>query len=80
MAKSPKQRFIPSGYAWINQIFEAGQVNKGNVVRRYVDWVEKQGSHNDLVAAVQANGFHMAIIGNQYVILCDPSGHINVVC
>lgn len=66
--------------AWINQIWTAGQVNQGNVVRRSMHDVAKYASPQALEAAVKAKGFHMALIGTQYVIVCDPNGAIQLVC
>ena len=56
--------------AWIEQIFDAGQVARGNVVRRCVHDVEKYASFSDLLGAVKSRGFHMAVIGDQCVVLC----------
>ncbi|WP_425989278.1 hypothetical protein [Brevundimonas sp. TWP2-3-2] len=66
--------------AWINQIFRAGQVNQGNVVRRSMFDVQKYASAAELEQEVRARGFHMALIGNQYVIVCHPSGAIQLIC
>ncbi len=77
MAK--KAKAITPG-AWINQIFAAGQVNQGNVVRRSMHDVAKYASPQALEAAVKAKGYHMALIGNQYVIVCNPNGAIQIVC
>ena len=66
--------------AWINQIFQAGQVNAGNVVRRSVASVEKYTKKGELKREVEARGFHMAVIGDQYVIVCNKDGAIKVKC
>ncbi len=66
--------------AWIKQIFRAGQVNQGNVVRRSMHDVASNGGAAALEAAVKAKGFHMALIGQQYVILCDPAGSMQIIC
>lgn len=66
--------------AWINQIFRAGQVNEGNVVRRSMHDVAKYASAAQLEAEVRARGFHMALIGEQYVIVCNPAGALHLIC
>jgi len=66
--------------AWINQVFQAGQVAQGNIVRRSMHSVSKNASPELLEQAVKSRGFHMALIGTQYVILCDKKGGIQVVC
>ena len=66
--------------AWIEQIFQAGQVAKGNIVRRCIYDVEKYATFDELVESVKSRGFHMAVIGDQCVILCNVNGTINVVC
>lgn len=66
--------------AWINQIFRAGQVNAGNVVRRSMHDVAKYASAQELENEVRARGFHMALIGDQYVIVCNPAGVMQIIC
>lgn len=66
--------------AWIGQIFTAGQVNKGNVVRRNMLDVAKYASPQALEAAVRERGFHMARVGGQYIIVCNCDGEIAIVC
>jgi hypothetical protein len=74
-----KAKAITPG-AWINQIFMAGQANQGNVVRRSMHDVQRYASPQALEAAVRERGFHMALVGNQYVIVCNPDGQIAIVC
>jgi hypothetical protein len=57
--------------AWINQIFRAGQVNKGNIVRRSRDDVWKYASLQMLIYEVSRRGFTMLRIGDQYIIICN---------
>jgi hypothetical protein len=65
---------------WIDQIWKAGQANKGNIVRRSMNSVATHASAGQLKQAVEAKGYHMAVVGDQYVIVCNPSGTIHVVC
>ncbi len=42
--------------------------------------VARYASAAELEAEVRARGFHMALIGQQYVIVCNPAGGIQIVC
>lgn len=64
--------------AWIDQIFDAQQVNSGNVVRRKIDDVNKYASMTELVDEVRARGYHLVECGEQVLIVCNP-GHIRIV-
>jgi hypothetical protein len=66
--------------AWINKIWRAGQVNKGGIVRRNIHDVAQYGGVAELEAQVRARGFHMARIGDQYLIMCDPNGSMQIIC
>ena len=66
--------------AWINQIFRAGQATQGNIVRRSMASVKNYASPSELRKAVKSKKFHMAVIGDQYVIVCNKNGTIHVVC
>jgi hypothetical protein len=66
--------------AWINDIWRAGQVNKGGIVRRNIHTVQQNGGFEKLEAEVKTRGFHMARIGEQYLIMCDPQGRMEIIC
>jgi hypothetical protein len=66
--------------AWIDQIFTAGQVNKGNIVRRSMHSVSANASAKALKREVRKRGFHMAVVGDQYIVVCNKTGTIHVVC
>jgi hypothetical protein len=80
MAKGTGRRRIRTGRAWIEQVFSAAQVRQGNIVRRSMHSVSRCASPELLEQIVKERGFHMALIGNQYVILCDPDGQMKIVC
>lgn len=65
---------------WINQIWKAGQAAKGNVVRRSIHSVASYASPKELELEVRRRGFHMAVVGDQYVIVCNKSGTFSIVC
>jgi hypothetical protein len=66
--------------SWISDIFRAGQVNSGNVVRRNMHDVAEYGGVLKLEQEVRNQGFHMALIGEQYVIVCNTAGSIQIIC
>ena len=59
---------------WIDQIFSARAATTGGVIRRNVDWVEREIGRDRFYLEVRRRGFHLMRTGNQYVILCakDP--------
>lgn len=65
--------------AWINEIWRAGQVNRGGIVRRNIHTVAQNGGAALLEREVKLRGFHMAQIGEQYLIMCDPSGAMQII-
>jgi hypothetical protein len=77
MARTTRRR---TPQAWLNQIFQAGQATQGNIVRRSMATVQQYAGAQALEAEVHRRGFHMAVIGDQYVIVCNRAGTINVVC
>lgn len=68
------------GRPWIEQVFGAAQAKRGNVVRRSMHSVMTCASPELLEEMVKERGYHMALIGNQYVILCDQKGAMQIVC
>ena len=65
--------------AWINQVFSAGQVNKGNVVRRSRRTVERYTTFTELKAEVERRGFHLIETGDQLIIICNE-GNFRMHC
>ena len=55
---------------WIDQIFAARAAATGGVIRRHVDWVEREIGHDRFMSEVRRRGFHLMRAGNQYLILC----------
>lgn len=56
--------------AWLDQVFSAGQVAKGGIVRRSVFDVDQNASREELIDEAKERGFHVIETGDQYVILC----------
>ena len=72
-------RVIPTGKAWIKQIFKAQAVKNGGIVRRKVDNVKKYATVKELKAEVKRRKFHMLQTGDQYLIICNP-GYFRTIC
>ena len=64
--------------AWIDQIFEAQQVNSGNVVRRKIDDVNKYASMDELIEEVKKRQYHLVECGDQVLIICNK-GSIRII-
>lgn len=56
--------------AWLDQVFQAGQVDRGGVVRRSVHDVEQYTSLTEVVWEAKRRNFHVIETGDQIVILC----------
>jgi hypothetical protein len=59
-----------SPYEYINRMFEAKAAKTGGTVRRKIANVEKYASFKYLLKEVEARGFHLIEVGDQYVIFC----------
>ena len=64
--------------AWLEQVFAAGSVAKGNIVRRKSSSVERYASVAELTAEVERQGFHLIETGDQLIIICNK-GHVRLV-
>jgi hypothetical protein len=51
--------------AWNEQVFAAGAVNKGNMVRRKLASILKYGNLDELIQEAQRRGFHVFQNGDQ---------------
>jgi len=49
---------------WLQQVFKAGQVARGNIVRRKKSTVENNATMNGLIAEVKSRGFHLIETGD----------------
>ena len=66
--------------AWINQIFKAGAVAKGGVVRRNLsDVIKYAGSPQALLVEVKRRNYHLVQTGNQLIVICN-SGDVKIHC
>ena len=64
---------------WIDDVFKAASVAKGNIVRRKRTTVEKYASVEELIQEAKRRGFHVVETGDQIVVMCN-SGLFKVVC
>ncbi len=65
--------------SWIERIFDAEAADKGAVVRRSIDDVEKLGSLAELLAECRKRDYHLIETGDQFVVICN-SGVIKIHC
>lgn len=56
---------------WLAQVFRAGSVAKGNIVRRKKSSVERYASLASLEAEVKRRGFHLVETGDQVIVICN---------
>jgi predicted O-methyltransferase YrrM len=56
---------------WLDQVFIAGQVAKGNIVRRKKTSVQRYSSLASLEAEVKRRGFHLVETGDQVLVICN---------
>ena len=66
--KAPK---IPTGRAWLTQMFDPTRIAKDGLVRRSIDDVNKYASFQVLKEMTLEHGFHLIETGDQYVVLCN---------
>ncbi len=66
-------------HAWCRRIFAARTVERGGVVRRAVQDMEREIGRNLLEAEVRRRGFHVVECDGQFIIICN-SGHMGVIC
>ena len=66
--------------AWTDQIFAAGQVDKVTLSDDAPMTFRSTHPRRSLRGKSGRGDPHMALIGEQYVIVCDRNGTINVVC
>lgn len=64
--------------AWIDQVFKAGAVAKGNVVSRKKTNVDKYASMKELTKEVKKKKFHLIETGDQIIVICNK-GDVKIV-
>ena len=60
-------------------MFDAKAAKNGGTIRRKITNIEKYASMTQLERVVKAMGFHLIIIEDQAVVLCNP-GRMRVIC
>jgi len=63
---------------WLDQVFSAQAVQKGGVIRRATQWIDREIGRDRFVAEVRARGFHLLETGGQMVVICHR-GPIRVI-
>ena len=65
--------------AWLDDVFAAKAVGKGDIVRRAVRDVEREMGRDVFVGEVRKRGFHLIECGGQFIVICN-SGQLQVIC
>ncbi len=67
----------PTPNPWIAQLFSSRSARSGAVVRRSVNWVEREVGHLAFQTEVKRRGYHLIRTANQYIVICH-NGPIDI--
>lgn len=65
--------------AWLDDLFSAKAVGKGDVVRRAVRDVDREIGRAVLLSEVRRRGFQLIECGGQFIVICN-TGQMQVIC
>lgn len=65
---------------FFENMFCSKQTRNGGIIRRSIQDIFRYASAEKLEAEVRRRGFHLALIGDQYLILCNPESKVKVIC
>lgn len=77
--RGKRRIFLGMTKAWVRQWFSARAAREGGVIRRRADLVEKYTSLDEVRREAEARGWHVVVIGEQVIVLCN-AGDLTVVC
>ena len=72
----PISRQSSSEY-WLDQIFSAKAATKGSVIRRSINWIDREVGRDRFEAEVRRRGFHLLQTADQFIVVCH-SGSIRM--
>lgn len=64
---------------WCDAVFSAKAVEKGGIVRRAVQDVEREIGREAFLREVRRRGFHLVEVGGQFLVICN-GGQLKVLC
>ncbi|ROU04011.1 N-(5'-phosphoribosyl)anthranilate isomerase [Histidinibacterium lentulum] len=64
---------------WMRQMSTTKSARSGDIVRRKIDWVDREIGRDRLLDEVRSRGFHMREAGGQFLVVRAP-GPIRMVC
>jgi len=67
----------PNPDPWIDQLFSTKSARRGAVVRRSMNWVEREVGHARFQEEVRRRGYHLIRTANQYIVICH-NGPIDI--
>lgn len=65
--------------SWLRQLFRAGAVNRGGIVRRKKSDVERMVGLDAVIEYAQQRQFHVVETGDQIIVVCN-SGTLKLHC
>lgn len=57
---------------WISQIYATKAAKTGGVVRRKIDWIEREIGRERFENEARKRGFHLIEAGRQLIVVCTP--------
>ena len=57
---------------WIAQLFATKSARSGGIVRRKIDWVDREIGRARFEAEARRRGFHCIEAGRQLIVVCTP--------
>ncbi len=55
---------------WINQMFATKAARKGAVVRRSVNWVDREIGRDRFLSEIRRRNYHVIQTADQFVVIC----------
>ncbi len=55
---------------WIDRLFASGAAQKGAVIRRSAQWIDREVGRDRFFAEVRRRGFHLIRTADQFVVIC----------
>jgi hypothetical protein len=61
----------PNADLWLDRMF-AAKAAEGQVIRRNIDWVEREVGRDRFIEEIRARRFHLLQTADQFVVICHP--------
>lgn len=67
--RHPDLRHHPE--SWIEQIFASKSARRGAVVRRSLDWVDREVGRDRFIWEVRRRNYHLIRTADQFIVICN---------